>query len=701
MIITTTLTHEKAVEKYGEKLYNSSDIHKQRIIPMDFFYSARSAGFFEGRIVKCLNSKNAQIEYYLESAVSELKREYIERKQVHNSLFNNNDFDYLNRYFSVNKVKSETLKKELINQIGEENILNIPSLTHYSKTTSFVRRSRTTSIKYLTIHAMSAHLSFNIKTLNKAKNNKAIPRPSILEGTCLFDVEWVEKNKQLLIDKLDAIAEVNRQKAIQEYGTRSILRFFSVIDWIDAYTEKIGSSSFNYGQKEFKQIKEHRTPEIKRAITKLIYDIIVYREELFDVPIKVNKHTDPKIIDRLLLMDKEFDVTSISVKDKDALLRTRTEASLASMRSILEGFLSFVLLKLRTDEYPDYSKIKERFEMLLEQIPKKSKFKKTKRQRNREKVYLKRSQIITIFDRLRKNSKFGKRYALMWMIGFFLGIRPQELNILRIEYFELDKNGFLRADPNSGYGTLLLPEEGTKGKYSPSHPEGMPVVPLLVKLINEYLKDFLYKIDKENIGYGYLFRHVNNPKKQLSRFYTHGYWISALKPLITDINIKNLKHLQLKTTRHSLYTIIMNTPITNPSIFNFKEMAATEHMRHNGSETVANEHYLGDIEYSMYETVIDETLNFPWDLKELKKWEIEKGYIEDDTIVESDKELNFKIMETEMKIRDLEIDINISASKLDINNPQSLKYQSEKEKDLRNLKKELSSFKKNLNGGNL
>lgn len=107
----------------------------------------------------------------------------------------------------------------------------------------------------------------------------------------------------------------------------------------------------------------------------------------------------------------------------------------------------------------------------------------------RKKVFLYPLQIIDMFEAVLSHStlKNPLRCAVQLMIGFFAGVRVDEMRLLRIEHFEIGKNTGLLLQDDDGYGKLHILAEISKGGYSPSPAYGTLIVPRLRVLINTYL----------------------------------------------------------------------------------------------------------------------------------------------------------------------------------------------------------------------
>jgi integrase len=252
-------------------------------------------------------------------------------------------------------------------------------------------------------------------------------------------------------------------------------------------------------------------------------------------------------------------------------------------------------------------------------------------------IFLKRDQIIRLYRTVRfKGVLNGLRdpikYATMLMMGFLTGVRPGEMIKLQLKDFWIDQSTFLLKTDEDGYGILNIPSDKSKGGYSPSHPVLKTLLPpRLVELLNAYINEFL--LERVPHYYGeetYLFcanHQINLPYKKQNGI---GRWIPKIKKSIDFLTPEEQKvfeeHFNYYDTRHTVYNLIVKyTTLSNRDLDKWQDRAAQIHCRHDISKKNGNmgwKHYSEDIDLETYKYIIDSALNFPWDLEELKEWEM-------------------------------------------------------------------------------
>ncbi|USK30838.1 hypothetical protein LIT32_12370 [Bacillus sp. CMF21] len=322
---------------------------------------------------------------------------------------------------------------------------------------------------------------------------------------------------------------------------------------------------------------------------------------------------------------------------------------------------------------------------------------------SRGKVYLTRKEILMIYRAiLTEFPKFGTKehlkYATMWMCGAFAGIRPEEISELRIKHFILDDNGLLKAVNGKGYGILKLPASASKGMYSPSHPKlGTLIVPTLRIQINCYLKE-LYKIQVP--GEGYLFRpfhlkkHVETKQGAAPTF----KWVRVYKHLFDFLTSNQINDFQFKNSRHSMNNLFDKTGL-HSDLETVKDRAAQVHMRHNikmKSGSVRETSYTDEISPIHYFKVIDEVLNFPWDIGALEEWENQKGYNTVSSFDTEDASLLYNFNEEDFGINNESIEDVSSSLLADLKKEKKSKELSaeENKQELQKLNEQLNLYRK-------
>jgi hypothetical protein len=287
--------------------------------------------------------------------------------------------------------------------------------------------------------------------------------------------------------------------------------------------------------------------------------------------------------------------------------------------------------------YQGFKGIEHRILMAIDEMPTEQ---PAPEQPRENKVFLSRKWVVEIYaEILKSRSQNTLKYATEFMVGCFLGLRPpMEWSRLRIEYFMLDKDGFLRVDQN-GWGVLKFPGSESKGGYGPSHSTlGTLVVPRLVKLINRYLGQ-LYGQYPEGRGKGFMFRPAAYLLEQRYKSRSMVNWIYQYVREFDYLD-EEIGQIIPYDTRHTLNELIDTAILSDRKLDRHQKRAAEVQMRQNIDLERGNRRYgnVGDVHYrkeiskDTFFQVIDGALNFPWDLDELRIWEEEKGYREREII---------------------------------------------------------------------
>lgn len=239
-----------------------------------------------------------------------------------------------------------------------------------------------------------------------------------------------------------------------------------------------------------------------------------------------------------------------------------------------------------------------------------------------DKVFLTRQQILWVYRLIERRYSYrkGLTYKTMWMCGSFLGIRPTELMNMRIHDFKLNNDGSVWTD-SDGFGVFNIPDERTKmGKTGSDPAYGISVVPELVRLVNTYLNEVVYSFQKRNVD-GWLFRPIpDQPEVSYRRTVTG--WISRFRESLTFLDEDEKGRFEFKTSRRSMNNLITMTKININDPKGLKQQwAAQLQMRHKLTGTMGDAHYTQALTKEERKHIINETLNFPWDIDELAKWE--------------------------------------------------------------------------------
>jgi integrase len=580
----------------------------------------------------------------------------------------NNPNIFLDYFFAQSRgITIEELLEEIETGVWDHAIVGKRTKLKYSNGRPdrtiymFDRKKTLNSMKYNTMNQIGEILGISPSTLSNYADRGLLPRPKELEGTRFWDVELIKEALPEIQDELyskrnDFKGQSSWDLLNDEQKTiiNEFIKFKSIngkIVWEDreyynevyAKPEKSGETQklkiARFLEKiisERSGIKTFKTDSSGEIKTRSLKEYAKSEKAKFD---------PNKLILDLSSHDllHTSDVQSILIDDKDVnrYMEGYSPQSNWSASHIIKPFLYWLLMELEK-KYPlwrvdsenqgkDYYNRRAKLLNAINAFP--SQEPDERRKEKRLKVYLVRKQIVQIYQVLRNLEKLpkgtyerGMKYATMWMVGYFLGVRPQEIYELRIEHFNLDENCFIKKINKKGYGSAKFPRQIVKGKYSPSHPlYGTLIVPVLVNLLNEYIK-LLYKYQKP--GNGYLFRaRLNRPEeKEVSNPFN---WLVNYKKYFNKIlTTKQIENLQFKNTRHSLNNTLDKTPVPT-HLTSIKKRAAEIQMRHNifmTKGTTGDTNYKDEISARDYFETIDWVLNFPWDEESLGKWEIDKGF---------------------------------------------------------------------------
>ncbi|WP_066385794.1 hypothetical protein [Neobacillus mesonae] len=356
-----------------------------------------------------------------------------------------------------------------------------------------------------------------------------------------------------------------------------------------------------------------------------------------------------------------FSLDSFGIEDLQALAYGISNDTFQShYYSPLVPFMQFFLMeeekkykgKIKDGNFDFYTKMEEteKFNELRTSILTSLNQVNVKRSQNDNdelKVFLTKEEYCQVFNRVYEASKQGLQRSVLLEIDFKLGLRRSEISLLAVEDFWIDENGFLNTD-DEGYGRLHFPKEKSKGFYSPSPSFGNLVPPKVVELINLYLKNVLYpkcpfsehakyagktfignnskKVYKDS--HGFLFRkegYFYNPDSNLTPA-SIGTYFRNIRDLLTFLPKEKREVFSTHDGRHTLNEWI-ETSIVIPKLNEKRDWAADLQMRHSAKSTdVGKKHYRMKLDEETYKTIIDASINFPYDLRELEKWEIDLGY---------------------------------------------------------------------------
>jgi integrase len=584
-------------------------------------------------------------QWFVNSAVLPKIKDYY---QTHNESFHyyytHPDYLIAYRVAPILNKSNQDLIREIEEGKWEEFVVKVPRLspqrTHQEKPNEYIfffEKSKLLQNRYNTIEQIAKNTTLISRSrLQAYRNQGLLPQPEHFKGTNLFDEQEVLDLLPTL--KMEAQGQVSKQKKTQ---LSNAFEFLNVeqqkhITKYLQYREKGGIIDHSgYRSRSSIANKAVTIENMKSKLASAFILIICGRCGIEDDFHKnpLSRHERPEGYD-----PDVFDVYSVSKDDYFYLTANRKPTTLFQLFHQLRPFYYFLLENLEEDmvesddieDYRMYKRIERRIKKFLNQFPQNMDEINQSEYEIRSKTFLTREQMILIKQYILEDVKAIDpiKNATMWQLSCSGGIRPEELPKLKINHFQLNSQGFIDQD-YSGWGCLKLPAEATKQNNSPSHPEyHTPIPPSTVVQLNLYLKR-LYRLQGEEVpkGEGFLFRPDYALPFQNYRSKIRFDFINRLRERLDFIDEQQKHDFIFKSSRHSLNNIIMRTFITKDQALNEAKRTASDHqLRHRPSKSVGETYYLQDITKEQYLQVLDATINFPWDLGELKKWEIDMGY---------------------------------------------------------------------------
>ncbi|WHY65377.1 hypothetical protein [Neobacillus sp. SuZ13] len=504
-------------------------------------------------------------------------------------------------------------------------------------------------LEYLTLPDCAEMLNATETNLWQYKTKGLITQPDHLEGTRFWDFKLLEKQykaaKELSEKKARTAADWVKNNASWNYLSKD-----HQLDIIDEYIKyRSKDSKIKWEEKTFYS-KGFIKPEITGVNVRKKLSIFLFRAICGRCGIKT-MDAESGIVKTLSEEQlKQFDPTvldlrfyDLTVEDLRAYYNSLKKTTITTQTQIIHPFVMYLLMRLE-EEHPTWmiehevakKYIVKRNQLLkiVNELPEPSR----NPSNEKDKVFLSRREIMQVYQRLDDMHIADQSYEsfkrkVSWMLSCLLGIRPEEMASLRIEYFSLGDDGFI-ATNSKGYGFLQLPSHASKMALSNSHEFfGTLIVPKLVTLLNEFF-DYLYNHQKSR-GKGYLFRpNVKDPERHTVRL----DWMRRFKWEFEFLSEKKRKGLELKTGRRSLRELIEKMPL-EMELSMVRNRAGEIQMRHNISRKAegVKGSYTKDITIQEYYRVIDRVLNFPWNLDLLGAWEREMGCYIDSAIKEKEE----------------------------------------------------------------
>lgn len=483
------------------------------------------------------------------------------------------------------------------------------------------------------LYRIAEIMNMSASTLKSYDIAGYLPQPKINKNILLYNLEEVK----MCITKYSR--EYRKQKLQKRTKTLSCFDYLnkSQQDIINEYIQDRKSGILiKYEGYTAKRVVSNPTrtfTDIKQALSVCFFKIICGRSGITDIPTNYELCSNQQSIYNPDVLDLE----SLTLNDYRYISDKRKTNTLIIYYNQLRTFYYWMLMKKEIEElndleadYRNFKRFKRNTLSFLNQFPQNTKdihpFEKIKRM---EKSFLTREQMINVKHLLLQDPIGNKqlRNATIWQLCCTTGLRPEEVKMLRIEYFDLTSEGYIQINKH-GWGILHLPRSATKQSYSPSHEKyGTLVSKDTVKQLNIYLKKLYAQSGSSLHGYGYLFR-PNSLDPETPYNVMKKSFIRRIRPFLTFLQPIQREDFILKSSRHSMNNLIMKANLPDKTIgAQTQKIAAQHQMRHAPEKlSVAEKYYLDDITQEEFYSVLNYTINFPWNKKELALWEVQNGY---------------------------------------------------------------------------
>lgn len=425
-----------------------------------------------------------------------------------------------------------------------------------------------------------------------------------------------------------------------------------IIEEYLSFRKKGGRISHNnYRAKKHIANKEETLAKLRSALATFFFRIICAR---------CNIDQKPKMRYAFLTQDEKekydsnkFHPTQISEDDAFAFMTESKTTSAVHVFQTIKPFYAWILQRLKNDaltpdKWFEYGQLELRIESFLNQFPTNySELASGETINKVNKSFLNREEMIIVREKLLNDpgSHDPYRNATIWELCCVTGTRPYEVRKLKIEYFLLDKEGYIKLN-SRGWGELHIPREASKHENSPSHPVLGTVIPGgTVKRVNEYLKRLYKKQKNEPRGKGFLFRPEDLFPEKGYKSAIMTDVMTRLKTQLDFLSYEQRRDFELKASRRSMNNLIEGFGVRLPiERLNgrIQKVAADIQMRHKISGDIGEMHYTAPISDDDFYTVLNHTINFPWNRKELIMWEKELN-------LHSSKDFEIKSEEKESK----------------------------------------------------
>ncbi|MEK3977887.1 hypothetical protein MKY37_02215 [Psychrobacillus sp. FSL K6-2836] len=470
-------------------------------------------------------------------------------------------------------------------------------------------------------------------TLLSYAKNGLLPQPEHLKGTNLYDEnEIIRKLPYIRDEQFQKKTGIIKSSKIQSFMLLNEQQQHVITEYLN-YRRNNGTINFNGYRSKNKIVNKEKTLIVMKELISSAFVLIIAGRCNITEDIFVRRKLNSNIID--LFNPDVFNILNISNSDYFYLYNKRKESTLSSFFKQLRPFYYYHLQKLEIEstvsqqKFLEFQGLKIRIEQFLDQFPYRNSNWYETQNAKINKSFLTPIQMIEIKNFILSDpiSVNPIKYATMWQLGCTTGVRPEEMQNVRIEHFLLDNNGFLKLN-SRGWGLLRLPASASKHESSPSNIYGTLIPIETVNQLNNYLK-LLYKKQGplNKTGFGYLFRpHDPSPNREYDVIVKD--FIVRIRTLLTFLSKEQQERFVLKSSRHSMNNLISNSFLSVPYLNGrIQKTSAQYQMRHKPFESTGDKYYSALISEDDFYKVLDLTINFPWDKDKLQLWEIKQGYI--------------------------------------------------------------------------
>ncbi|WP_141770437.1 hypothetical protein [Bacillus sp. MUM 116] len=690
------------IAKFGEPLYSKSELINRYNLPENFVRGVQHIpAFKEKLVVSGKNNKEGDVYKIKKSDIVFVVTYYENLKKDHDNHKSEKGWFTLEESLqSVYATEEIVLKMECEGKLerGTDFVYldrldwKHVDITNIENQCQIMYLHRDAYKKFQTVRLLTMLKIFqkegvrtSFETLAKLRDEELIEKKAVAKwGDSLLEYYDAKTVLKTLTHYLNNASRVSNNLA--SYNFLNDEQQQMIDSYIEARENGVVISWNGYRPKRNVAHAELRLPETKHRLANVFFSIICGRCRL-NYSNGTLDHLPNEELDKI---DPDvFKVFDINIDDYACISKNRKTTTLMGIYRDLKPFYYWLLMrkdlepKNTFDDYQNFESLKKNILTFLNQFPQRQSDAPAKEKIDRiTKVFLTREELIRCRDTILKmyRSDLALRYAAIWVLCATTGLRPEELVHLRLDqHFVLDEHGLIALN-DKNYGEMIVDKEAGKGEYSISHQKyNSPIPVAAVEQINLYLKD-LYKRQGQHIpkGKGYFLRsHPMAYEKKLKVL--DKKFIRRLRVAADFLPPKKRENIILKSTRHSLNTLMKKTHIKDDHLRdNVKELAMHYQMRHKPKgQSMGDKYYLEDISRDEYYAFLEKTINFPWNLELLKKWELSQGIV----TFENDEEYLLSEEKEELVQKGIEKDIEQSDTRKEL-----LKELEKIQESLRKLK---------------